>query len=177
MPASDSKWTNALSESSHLIPDGNTRKWLTSSTAGREVILSTMAWVASQGFFFFPYVMDVQLGCWKLGQHFYVRGRRLEWGRTQHLSVLYCFAFSLAMCHPRGFIWGAISIWSIMEFSGEGQVLARHLSRSMEEKKQAICVLGQHSDSNPEGQNLSNKGHISLACTLHPSKTRAAGLN
>ena len=35
---------------------------LTSSTAGREVILSTMVWVASQGFFF-PYVMDVQLGC------------------------------------------------------------------------------------------------------------------
>ena len=38
-----------------------------------------------------------------------------------------------------------------MEFNGEGQVLARHLSRSMEKKKQAICVLGQHSDSNPEG--------------------------
>ena len=26
MPASDSKWTNALSDSSHLLPDGNTRK-------------------------------------------------------------------------------------------------------------------------------------------------------
>lgn len=135
MPASDSKWTNALSESSHLIPDGNTRKWLWPALLlGEKLFLAQ--WCGWQArVFFFPYVMDVQLGCWKLGQCFYVWGRRLERGRTQHLSVLQCFAFSLAACHPRGLIWGAISIWSIMEFNGEGPVLARHLSRSMEEKK------------------------------------------
>lgn len=35
---------------------------LTISAAGIEVILSTMVWVAKEGFFF-PYVTDVQLGC------------------------------------------------------------------------------------------------------------------
>lgn len=156
---------------------------LTSSTAGREVILSTMVWVASQGFFFFFFLCD---GCsirlLKTRTAFLCMGEKVGVGQdpaSQCLAV-FCF-FSCGVPSERAHLRSYQHMeYNGIQWRGPGASSA-FVKINGGKKKQVICVLGQHSDSNPEGtkpfKTHDKKGHISLACTLHASKTRAAGLN
>lgn len=122
-----------------LTPNSRWKFWgvfLTSYTAGIEIILSTMVRVASHFFFC---VIDVQLGCWKLGQHFFVwrKGRRGHNPASQ-CQVTFCFSSCVVLsCRaPSKELFAYGVQWNSVK---RVKVLALHWSRSMRKKEnQAI---------------------------------------
>lgn len=94
MPASDSKWTNALSESSHLIPDGNTRKGLWPALLlGEKLFLAQWCGWQARVFFFLSLCDGCSVRLLKTRTAFLCMGEKVGVGQdpASQCLVLFCF--------------------------------------------------------------------------------------